>query len=317
MRVSFLFTRWNHFFLINPLQKKAAEREANYMVVYNSELLIVLRTEMNLMAVEPRLASAVVLLRDSTSRQGIEVFMVRRVIQSDFMPDVYVFPGGSVSKDDRAAELAEGVCKPITSSAADPEGGTALGGGARVAAIRELFEEAGILLAYRDEKLLAINDQNVKHFDTYRKAFQQRQGSLIVMARTEHLTLATNLLDYFAHWITPEGMPKRFDTHFFLTTAPAEQQAAHDHLETREGIWISPTEALARFERKEFPLVFATIYQLRELAAFGSVEEALKMTTKQRIPTHVPVLIQEDGKTRVFLQEDAANTWEVPEHLTR
>ncbi len=269
------------------------------------------------MAVEPRLASAVMLLRDAAAGQGIEVFMVQRVVQSDFMPGAYVFPGGSVTKDDSAAELAEGVCAPVATSATDPEGRTLPGKGARAAAIRELFEEAGILLAYRAEKLLAISDQDAAGFDTYRKAFHERQASLVEMAHAEHLTLATNLLDYFAHWITPEGMPKRFDTHFFLTTAPAEQQAAHDHLETSEGIWISPVEALARFERKEFPLVFATIYQLRELAAFGSVQEALESTARQHVLTRVPKLIQENGKTRVFLQEDAANTWEVPEHMTR
>ena len=269
------------------------------------------------MAVEPRLASAVMLLRDTPSGQGIEVFMVRRVIQSDFMPDVYVFPGGSVSKDDRSAELIEGLCKPVASTAGDPDGHTSLGSGARAAAIRELFEEAGILLAYRGEKLLAITDQVVTHYDRYRKAFHERQGSLVEMARAEQLTLATDRLDYFAHWITPEGMPKRFDTHFFLTTAPEEQQAAHDHLETSEGIWISPTDALARFERKEFPLVFATIYQLRQLAAFDSVKQALESTATQRVQTHIPVLLQEGGKTRVFLQEDADNAWEVPEHMTR
>jgi 8-oxo-dGTP pyrophosphatase MutT (NUDIX family) len=269
------------------------------------------------MAVEPRLASAVMLLRDTASGQGIEVFMVRRVIQSDFMPDVFVFPGGSVSRDDRSAELVEGLCKSVASTAGDPDGHTSLGSGARAAAIRELFEEAGILLAYRGEKLLAITDEVVAHFDRYRKAFHERQGSLVEMARAEHLTLATDRLDYFAHWITPEGMPKRFDTHFFLTTAPEEQQAAHDHLETSEGIWISPSDALARFERKEFPLVFATIYQLRELAAFGSVQEALESTATQRVQTRIPVLHQEGGKTRVFLQEDADNAWEVPEHMTR
>lgn len=273
--------------------------------------------ELNLMAVEPRLASAVMLLRDTASGQGVEVFMVRRVIQSDFMPDVFVFPGGSISKDDRTTELAEGICKPVAPSAADPEGRTALGSGARAAAIRELYEEAGILLAYRAEKLLAISDQDIVHFETYRKAFHQRQGSLVELAHAEHLTLATNLLDYFAHWITPEGMPKRFDTHFFLTTAPAEQHAANDHLETSEGIWISPVEALARFERREFPLVFATIYQLRELAAFGSVKEALETTATQHVPTRIPMLAQENGKTRVFLQEEAANTWEVPEHMIK
>jgi 8-oxo-dGTP pyrophosphatase MutT (NUDIX family) len=269
------------------------------------------------MAVEPRLASAVMLLRDTTAGLGIEVFMVRRVIQSDFMPDVYVFPGGSVSKDDRAAELVDGLCKPVAISPGDPEGHTSLGSGARAAAIRELFEEAGILLAYQAEKLLAMPEQEVERFAAYRNAFNERKGSLVEMAHTEQLTLATNLLDYFAHWITPEGMPKRFDTHFFLTTAPDEQQAAHDRLETSEGIWIAPTEALARFERKEFPLVFATIYQLRELSIFGNVKEALESTVTKPVPTRLPVLLQRGGKTRVFLQEDADNSWEVPEHMTR
>ncbi|HKV01089.1 MAG TPA: hypothetical protein VJQ26_03125, partial [Ktedonobacteraceae bacterium] len=118
------------------------------------------------MAVEPRMASAVMLLRDLSSGQGIEVFMVRRVIQSDFMPDVYVFPGGSVTKDDRTAELTGGICKPVASPAADPEGHTVLGSGTRAAAIRELFEEAGILLAYHAEQLLAFDNQNVARFDT-------------------------------------------------------------------------------------------------------------------------------------------------------
>ena len=153
--------------------------------------------------------------------------------------------------------------------------------------------------------------------DAVRKAFHERQGSLVKMAHEEQLVLATDLLNYFAHWITPEGMPKRFDTHFFLTTAPIEQQAAHDRLETSEGVWISPTEALARFERKEFPLVFATIHQLRELAVFGSVKEALEATAMKHVLTRIPVLLHEGGKTRVFLQEDADNAWEVPEHMTR
>ena len=269
------------------------------------------------MTVQPRMASAVMLLRDRPAGQGIEVFMVRRVIQSDFMPNVYVFPGGSVSQDDYATEVAEGVCAPVAASPADPEGLTAAGKGVRAAAIRELFEEAGVLLAYRDGKVLPIPEEQVAHFDRYRRAFQQRQGSLEEMARAERLMLATDQLGYFAHWITPEGMPKRFDTHFFVTTAPAEQQAAHDRLETSEGIWIAPSEALARFERDEFPLVFATIYQLRELATFGSVKAALDHCAIHRVPARMPILVQEDGKARVFLQEDSGNTWEVPEHMRR
>jgi 8-oxo-dGTP pyrophosphatase MutT (NUDIX family) len=269
------------------------------------------------MIVQPRLASAVMLLRDRPSGQGIEVFMVRRVIQSDFMPDVYVFPGGSVSKDDSAAELSEGVCAPVAPSPADPEGYTAPGSGMRAAAIRELFEEAGILLAYRDGDILPIPGEQVAHFDTYRRAFQQRAGSLIEMARAERLTLATDRLGYFAHWITPEGLPKRFDTHFFITTAPTGQQAAHDRLETSEGTWVAPSEALAGYERGTFPLVFATIYQLRELAAFDSTPSALAHTATQRVPTRIPMLEMEGDTARVHLAEDAGERWEVPEHMHR
>ncbi len=269
------------------------------------------------MSVQPRMASAIMLLRDVPTGQGIEVFMVRRVIQSDFMPDVYVFPGGSVSHDDYAAELADGVSARVVASPADPEGRTAAGTGVRAAAIRELFEEAGVLLAYRDGEIVSIPEQQVAHFESYRHAFQQRSGSLEEMARAERLVLATDRLGYFAHWITPQGMPKRFDTHFFITTAPAEQLAAHDRLETSEGIWIAPAEALARFERDEFPLVFATIYQLRELASFNSVKAALDHCATHRVPTHIPMLVQEDGKARVFLQEDEGNTWEVPDHMRR
>lgn len=269
------------------------------------------------MAVQPRLASAVMLLRDAPFGDGMEVFMVRRVIQSDFMPDVYVFPGGSISADDRAAELAEDVSTPVAPSTADPEERTILGGGARAAAIRELFEEAGVLLAYRSGEILAIPEEDIARFEQYRQAFNQRKGSLVEMAHAEHLRLATDRLGYFAHWITPEGMPKRFDTHFFLATAPAEQQAAHDRLETSEGLWIAPSEALARFERNEFPLVFATIHQLRELAAFNSVKQALEFTATQHVPMRMPILVRENGKSHVYLQEDASNTWEVPEHMTK
>src|ERR1051326_4446882 len=100
------------------------------------------------MAVEPRLAATVMLLRDveAQGQRGIEVFMVRRVVQSEFMPDLYVFPGGSAAADDRSVEQTTGLCVPVQPSQADPEGRTALGSGVRAAAIRELFEEANVLL---------------------------------------------------------------------------------------------------------------------------------------------------------------------------
>lgn len=269
------------------------------------------------MPVQPRLASAVMLLRNHASGQALEVFMVRRVIQSDFMPDVYVFPGGSISADDCKTEETEDICTPVAPSAADPEGRTALGTGTRAAAIRELFEEAGVLLAYRVSVMLAFTEENLARFNAYRQTFNQRKGSLVEMAHAEQLTLATSHLGYFAHWITPEVMPKRYDTHFFLTTAPAEQEAAYDRLETSEGVWIQPAEALARYQSGDFPLVFATIHQLRDLATFTNVKEALESTATHYVPTRMPVVMTEDGKPRIYLPDAPDSGWDVPDNIVR
>ncbi|HEU5228904.1 MAG TPA: hypothetical protein VFU49_13895 [Ktedonobacteraceae bacterium] len=264
------------------------------------------------MAVQPRLASTVMLLRDATSGQeGIEVFMVQRAVQSEFMPNMYVFPGGSVSQDDHQAEETAGLCKPVAPTAADPEGRTALGSGARAAAIRELFEEANVLLAYRDGAMLTILEERVARFADYRQAFNERKGSLVEMARAEQLVLATDHLAYFAHWITPEGLPKRYDTHFFLATAPLEQEAAYDRLETSDGVWIRPAEALDRFQRREIPIAFPTFHQLRDLSAFRTVQEALDAASSRYVTMHLPILTQKDGKPHVYLPEDADKPWKL------
>ena len=266
----------------------------------------------NRMTVQPRLASTVMLLRDIPAGQqtsGIEVFMVRRVVQSEFMPDIFVFPGGSVTADDRLAERTEGVYEPVTPSGADPEGRTALGSGARAAAIRELFEEANVLLAHREGTVLAINEEMVTRFANYRRAFNERKGSLVEMARTEHLALATNSLAYFAHWITPEGMPKRFDTHFFLASAPAQQEAIYDNLETSDGVWIRPTDAIERSRQGTFPIAFPTFHQLRDLTAFQTAQEAIQATETRYVPTHIPKLSIQNGVANISLPEEPEFVW--------
>jgi len=258
------------------------------------------------------MAATVMLLRDSTDPgSGIEVFMVRRVVQSEFMPDLYVFPGGSASPEDRLAEQALDICMAVAPTAADPEGRTALGSGVRAAAIRELFEEGNILLAYQEGSLLAITEETSERFRAYRQAFQERDGSLTDLAHAEHLVLATDFLAYFAHWVTPEDFPKRFDTHFFLATAPAQQEALYDALETSAGIWISPAQALARSAEGTFPLAFPTFHQLRDLSAFATVQEALYATTTRYVPTHTPALLQKENGMYVYLLEDPDFVWKI------
>ncbi len=265
------------------------------------------------MAVEPRLAATVMLLRDveAQGQRGIEVFMVRRVVQSEFMPDLYVFPGGSAAADDRSVEQATGLCVPVQPSQADPEGRTALGSGVRAAAIRELFEEANVLLAYHNDAMLAIREEQIARFAGYRQALNERRGSLLEIARAEQLTFATDLLAYFAHWVTPEGLPKRFDTHFFLATAPAEQEALYDQLETSDGIWIQPREAMKRSKEGTFPVAFPTFHQLRALAEFDNVQDVLNAAATRYVPVKAPRLIEHDGKLEVYLLDEAEQRWQV------
>jgi 8-oxo-dGTP pyrophosphatase MutT (NUDIX family) len=269
------------------------------------------------MGVQPRLAATVMLLRDSDKRSGqvgqrsLEVFMVRRVVQSEFMPDVYVFPGGSVSADDLSTEQSDNLCMPVDPGETDPEGRTALGRGVRAAAIRELFEEANVLLAYREQHMLSVSPAEVERFARYRREFNARRGTLAALLHAEWLTLATNGLYYFAHWITPVGMPKRYDTHFFLAVAPVEQEPLYDNLETSEGVWIRPAEALARFEQKTFPITFPTFHQLSALAASTSVEEALRYARTHYVQTRLPVTTQIEGVLYVHLPEDPAHPWRI------
>ena len=246
--------------------------------------------------VTPRPAAAVVLLR-ARAGGGVEVFMVRRHVASEFVPDVFVFPGGSVTAYDRETELQPGVSAPAG------EGPTALGSGFRVAALRECFEEAGVLLARRDDQPLTIGVDDVPRFSEYRTTLQSRSASLGAIAQREGITLATDALLHWAHWITPAAWPKRFDTHFFLGRMPAEQEAAADQLETTADAWVTPEDALRRFEQGDFPLVFATIHQLRALLGLSDIEAAWARFAGTTPRTIMPRVVTHEGVDTILLPE--------------
>jgi 8-oxo-dGTP pyrophosphatase MutT (NUDIX family) len=252
--------------------------------------------------VTPRPAAALVLLRDTDASasegSGIEVFMVRRHVHSEFVPDVFVFPGGSVSQEDRATELAPVLCAPA------PAGPTALGSGFRAAALRECFEEAGVLLARRGGTPLALAPADVARFAAYRGELQRGAATLRALAEAEGLTLATDALLHWAHWITPEPFPKRFDTHFFLAQMPTDQEAEHDQLETTASAWVTPEDALRRFEDGTYPLVFATVHQLRELVGQVSVRAALERFSGVTPRTVMPRLAAQDGASVILLPDE-------------
>ena len=248
-------------------------------------------------AVPARPAATVVLVR-AHPQAGVEVFMVRRHVRSEFVPDAFVFPGGSVAPGDRTSEMTAGCCTPVEHSA------VTLGSGFRAAAIRECFEEAGVLLARRDGSELVIAPDALPRFTTYRGQLHSGHLTLADLASREKIVLATADLLHWAHWITPEAFPKRFDTHFFLARMPAFQSASHDELETTAGVWVQPEEALSRFKQSEFPLVFATIHQLRALSGLDSIEAAWERFGSRWPNTIMPRVVQRDGRDVILLPDE-------------
>src|SRR5262249_2763807 len=160
------------------------------------------------------------------------------------------------------------------------------------------------LMARRGDAPLAISLGDVARFAAHRDGLQQRMLTLAQVAEREQLVLATDTLVHWAHWITPEAWPKRFDTHFFLAEMPASQEAAHDELETTESVWIRPEAGLAGFEAGRFPLVFATVHQLRDLAGLKSAAAAREHFSGATPQTIMPRVVEREGASVILLPGD-------------
>ena len=225
----------------------------------------------------PRPAATVVILRDG--REGIEVFMVVRHHEIDFASGALVFPGGKVDAQD--ADAAWGELAPSAASAPDRA--------FMVAAARETFEEAGLVLA-RHRGVASLLDADAAHrlVERYRAPLIAGQCTFLDLVRSEDLLLAPDLMVPFAHWITPETQPKRFDTLFLLVAAPVEQLGAHDGTESVEGFWIAPQQALREAEAGTRTLLFPTHMNLLKLAACASVAEAVSVARRSPIVSVTP-----------------------------
>jgi 8-oxo-dGTP pyrophosphatase MutT (NUDIX family) len=225
----------------------------------------------------PRPAATVVILRDG--REGLEVFMVVRHHEIDFASGALVFPGGKVDPHD--ADPAWDLLAPYTAPAPDRA--------FVVAAARETFEEAGLVLARRRGTQAMLDDADAHRLvETYRAGLLAGATTFLDLVRSEDLLLATDLMVPFAHWITPTGVPKRFDTHFLLVAAPMSQFGVHDGSESVEGLWITPRQALREAEAGTRTLVFATQMNLARLARYGTVAEAVAATCASPIVTVTP-----------------------------
>lgn len=264
-------------------------------------------------------AATVMLVRDATDGDGIEVFMLRRNLQSDFVGGAYVFPGGAVDDHDRHDDL-DAVCEGRSDADASRRLGIDRGGLAFwVAAIRECFEEAGVLLAYdASGALVRFDDPDTdQRFRLHRKAVDVGERRLIEICQEEGLRLAVDSMYYFSHWITPEGAPRRYDTRFFVARAPEGQEPLHDDREVIANLWIRPAEALARFEAGEFDLIFPTMRSLMSLARFESCDDLIAAAAAtDEVPAILPRIVEDEGGGyRIVLPGDPAYDDVVPAAL--
>ena len=234
-------------------------------------------------AVVPRLAATTLVLRDSA--HGPEVLMVRRSPQASFMPGSYVFPGGAVDAADTAAsaacdEPAERLVTRIGAVTGVDEKAPAYA----VAALRECLEECGLWLG-ADAPIAALHRL---------RARLHAGESLAVLAGAAGGPLHTSALQPWSRWVTPLGLPKRFDTLFFVVRCPPGQEPSVDAGETTTLAWVSPTQALQQHAEGAFPMEFATVATVQSLRPFAErdVDALLGHAAAQRtLPPRHPRLV--------------------------
>ena len=242
----------------------------------------------------PRPASTITVLRDA--QRGPEVLMLKRNLSSVFVPGVHVFPGGTLDEADHAAEL-HALCDGTDDALASRILGVEHGGLAYwIAAIRELFEEAGVLLARgSDGTLLALAEREAaERFHGHRKRMESGEQPFNAVVVDERLRLATDRLRYFGHWITPEGAVRRYDTRFFAAVAPEQQVVQHDNREAIAHEWVRPADLIERHRRGECKLRTPTLHTLQRFADFDAVPALIaSLGAEHDIPAITPRITRE------------------------
>jgi 8-oxo-dGTP pyrophosphatase MutT (NUDIX family) len=257
--------------------------------------------------VTPSPAATLVLLRDRPGG-GVEVLLMQRHHNSKFAAGDYAFPGGKLEPGDTPPDAAAWCAGLDVAEAARVLGLSHAPDSALaywVGAIRETFEEVGLLLARDPEGGEARID--APRFIAHRRACVADNRAFWTMVREERLTLATDRLVYFAHWITPEDQPYRFDTRFFAAPAPVTQEALHDDREAIDLRWLAPEDAPGAMERGEVSLRRPTAMNLALFAGATSAREALAGLAGRPVRTVRPRVIVENGVRRV-VHEDAADS---------
>lgn len=242
--------------------------------------------------VTPRPAATIVLLRDGP--EGMEVLLMRRNRRAGFVPGAYVFPGGRVDGSD-ASPPAVALLADLTPAAAadrlDLHDADPPAIAYYLAALREAFEETGILVGERPDGSPPPTAAENGDVDAVREELMQDRITLADALDRLDCRIDGDAVEYIAHWITPEPEPRRYDTRFFAARVPEGATAIVDPREMTDAVWLTPARALRRLDAGELPMVFPTIKTIEQLAAYDEVERALDAIGGRPVRTIMPTLV--------------------------
>ena len=250
-------------------------------------------------------AATIALLRDSPSK--MEVLLLKRDRNASFVPGAYVFPGGRVDPTDWTKKTLASVDGLTTETAAARLGlvGTSPPAIAYyIAALREAFEETGILVGVGPNAQAPPTAAENVEVEVLRNGLME--GSVSFNEALENLScrIDGSSIEYLAHWITPEREPRRFDTRFFAARVQTDAEPIFDPREMTEARWLSPKEALARNQGGTLPMIFPTIDTLQRLADYTTVGDALRGIGDVSIPTLMPKLVLTEKGVRLQVGEE-------------
>jgi 8-oxo-dGTP pyrophosphatase MutT (NUDIX family) len=251
--------------------------------------------------VEPRHAATVVLLRDGAA--GVEAYLLRRLGSMAFAGGMYVFPGGSVDPRDGDAEIAW-AGPPAAEWAAPLSASESLARGLVAAAVRETFEESGVLLAGPSPSSVTSPAGDAERWRGEQAALLDRSASMAEVLARNGLLLRADLLRPWAHWVTPEIEPKRFDTRFFVAALPAGQEPVHFRGESDASEWVAPRDAVRRHAEGELGMLPPTVFTLAEIGAYDSVADVLDAATRRDVKRVLPRIVVDGDDVLLLLPGD-------------
>ncbi len=220
------------------------------------------------------------------------------------MGGAHVFPGGRVDAADRIDGTRVGIDGAEAAPARMPDVSAQDAIAHHVAALRELFEEGGVLLARQNDRIITIDGSSSDRFAAHRHNLLAGTTSFAEIVAAEDLRLALDELTYFAHWVTPEIEIKRFDTRFFIARAPEGQTPVHDHGETIHSEWLDPVDAIERSRKEDIALPPPTWTTLSTLAKFRSIDEVMQWARRKPIPRVQPAFLTRGDDTLLLYPGD-------------